>query len=55
MVARWFRDLADKRVRRGSFVRVRKLVAAIRLHVTTHNQNPRVFAWTGSAETILLG
>ncbi|NWF73058.1 MAG: transposase [Nitrospirae bacterium] len=53
IVGRWFRDLTDKRVRRGSFVSVRKLVVAIRQHVTTHNQNPRVFAWTASAGTIL--
>jgi hypothetical protein len=53
MVERWFRDLTDKRIRRGSFGSVRELVAAIRQYVATHNQNPRVFTWTASVETIL--
>jgi transposase len=53
MVERWFRDLTDKRIRRGSFGSVRELIAAIREYVEHHNQNPRVFTWTASAENIL--
>jgi len=53
MVERWFCDLTDKRIRRGSFGSVRELIAAIREYVAHHNQNPRVFTWTASAENIL--
>ena len=53
MVERWFRDLTDKRIRRGSFRNVRELIAAITEYLDTHNQNPRVFVWTASVEGIL--
>jgi transposase len=53
MVERWFRDLTDKRLRRGSFRNVRELIAAIQEYVDHHNQNPRVFTWTASVEGIL--
>jgi transposase len=53
MVERWFRDLTDKRLRRGSFRTVRELIAAIQEYVAHHNQNPRVFSWTASVEGIL--
>jgi transposase len=53
LVERWFRDLTDKRIRRGSFTSVPELIAAIRDYLDQHNQNPRVFVWTASAERIL--
>jgi transposase len=53
MVERWFRDLTDKRIRRGSFRNVRELRAAIEDYVHHHNLKPRVFTWTASAESIL--
>ena len=53
MVERWFRDLTDKRIRRGSFRNVRELIAAIHEYLHHHNQNPRVFTWTASADSIL--
>ena len=53
LVERWFRDLTDKRIRRGSFRSVRDLIAAIQEYLDNHNQNPRVFLWTASAEGIL--
>jgi len=53
-VERWFRELTDKRIRRGSFHNVRELVAAIREYVDHHNQTPRVFTWTASVESILV-
>ena len=53
MVERWFRDLTDKRIRRGSFRHVRELRAAIEDYVHHHNLKPRVFTWTASAESIL--
>ena len=53
MVERWFRDLTDKRIRRGSFRNVQELRAAIEDYVHHHNLKPRVFTWTASAESIL--
>ncbi|MBU6433914.1 MAG: IS630 family transposase [Nitrospirae bacterium] len=53
MVERWFRELTDKRIRRGSFTSVPALIAAIRDYLDHHNQNPRVFVWTASVERIL--
>lgn len=53
LVERWFRDLTDKRIRRGSFRHVPELIAAIHEYLNHHNQHPRVFTWTASAESIL--
>ena len=53
MVERWFREITDKRIRRGSFKNVPDLIAAITQFIDGHNQNPKVFAWTASAETIM--
>ena len=54
MVERWFRELTDKRIRRGSFRNVRELISAIREYMGNHNQKPRVFTWSASAESILV-
>ena len=53
VVERWFRELTDKRIRRGSFGNVPELIAAIKDYLDSHNQNPRVFVWTASVEHIL--
>lgn len=53
MVERWFREITDKRIRRGTFKSVRDLTAAIKEYLENHNQNPRVFTWTAPAEKIL--
>jgi transposase len=53
LVERWFRELTDKRIRRGSFGNVRILIAAINEYLQNHNQNPRVFIWSASTERIL--
>jgi transposase len=53
LVERWFRDLSDKRIRRGSFGNVPELIAAIKDYLDSHNQNPRIFVWTASVEHIL--
>ncbi len=46
MVERWFREITDKRIRRGSFGSVPDLIAAIRRRTCeNHNQNPQVFVW----------
>ena len=53
LVERWFREITDKRIRRGSFRSVPELIAAIKDYLDGHNQNPQVFTWTASAERIL--
>jgi transposase len=53
LVERWFRELTDTRIRRGSFRNVRDLITAIREYLDNHNQNPRVFVWTASVERIV--
>ena len=53
MVERWFRDITDKRIRRGSFKSVPDLINAIMQYLENHNQNPRVFIWSASVEQIM--
>ncbi|MCI0550551.1 MAG: IS630 family transposase [Anaerolineae bacterium] len=53
MVERWFRELTQKRIRRGSFGGVRELVAAIEEYVANNNQTPKIFVWTATPESIL--
>ena len=53
MVERFFRDITDKRIRRGVFSSVAELEAAIREHINAHNANPKPFIWTATARDIL--
>ena len=53
LVERWFREITDKRLRRGSFRSVPELITAIKNYLDGHNQNPRVFVWTASVERIM--
>jgi len=54
MVERWFREITDKRIRRGSFQNVSSLIDAIKEYMKNHNQNPKVFVWSASVESILV-
>ena len=53
MVERFFRDITDKRLRRGVFTSVPELVAAIDEYIAHHNTKPKRFIWTKSARDIL--
>jgi len=53
LVERWFREITDKRIRRGTFRNVRALIDAIHAYLENHNQNPRVFVWSAPVERIL--
>ena len=53
MVKRWFRELTDKAIRRGVFRSVPELVAAIENFLRVHNEDPKPFVWTATAESIL--
>ncbi len=53
MIERWFRDLTDKRIRRGSFDSVKELRESIMSYIAEHNADPRSFIWTAKADAIL--
>ena len=53
LVERFFREITDKRIRRGSFQNVPALIKAIEDYLENHNQNPKVFVWSAPVERIL--
>jgi len=53
LVERWFRELTDKRIRRGSFASVPELIAAIEEFIAANNDAPKPFVWTASVKKIL--
>ena len=53
IVERFFRDLGEKAIKRGSFYDVNDLVGAIMEYINQHNANPKPFIWTASAKDIL--
>ncbi len=53
LVERWFREITDKRIRRGAFHNVKELQRTIMDYIERHNENPRPFVWTAPAERIL--
>jgi transposase len=53
LVERWFAEITNKRIRRGVFRSVKELEAAIREYIDVHNENPKPFVWTKTADQIL--
>jgi transposase len=53
LVERFFSEITSKRIRRGSFRNVNDLIGAINSYIESHNQNPKVFVWTASVQTIM--
>ncbi|MDE2506862.1 MAG: IS630 family transposase [Planctomycetota bacterium] len=53
LVERWFRELTDKRIRRGAFQNVPQLIEAIFGYVNDHNSESKPFVWTAKAQDIL--
>jgi transposase len=53
LVERWFREITDKRIRRGSFPNVPRLIEAIMDYIEKHNDAPQPFVWTAKVEDIL--
>ena len=53
LVERWFREITNKRIRRGAFRSVQELIVAIQDYMRNHNQNPRIFVWTASVKNIM--
>ena len=53
MVERWFGLLTERRIRRGVFRSRRELEAAIKDYLDVHNEDPKPFVWTKTADHIL--
>lgn len=53
LVERWFAEITNKRIRRGIFRSVQELEAAIREYIDAHNDDPKPFVWTKTADEIL--
>jgi transposase len=53
LIERWFGELTGKRIRRGVFVSVADLVAAIEDYLTTWNADPKPFVWMATVESIV--
>jgi transposase len=52
-VERWFAELSRKQLQRGVHTSVSQLEADIRGFIERHNENPKPFRWTKSADEIL--
>jgi transposase len=53
LVERLFAELTNKQLRRGSHRSVRELEAAIREFLEVHNEDPKPYIWTKTADAIL--
>ena len=53
LVERWFEELSEKAIRRGSFVSVPDLQEAIAKFLEAWNQKPKPFIWTAKVEDII--
>ena len=53
LVERWFRDLTQKRIRRGVFHSVEQLITEIENYIDHHNNTTQGYTWTAKAEDIL--
>lgn len=53
LVERWFRELTTRRLKRGSFASVAELIDAIEDYIAHHNDDPKPFVWTKTADEIL--
>ena len=53
LIERWFEELSEKAIRRGSFVSVPDLQGAIDKFLEAWNRKPKPFTWTARIEEIL--
>ena len=53
LIERFFREITDKQIRRGSFNNVRQLTEAITTFIDDHNADPEPFVWTAGVQDIL--
>ncbi|QYB00755.1 IS630 family transposase [Rhodococcus sp. USK10] len=53
LIERWFKELTDKRLRRGVFTSVNDLADAITTWAQHWNEDPKPFVWKATAEDII--
>ena len=53
VIERWFREITEKRIRRGVFKNVPQLIGAIESFIATHNASSEPYIWTAKADEIL--
>ena len=53
LVERWFATLTERQLRRGVHRSTRELETALKLYLAVHNQEPKPFVWTKTADEIL--
>jgi transposase len=53
LVERWFKELTDKRLRRGRFTSVADLTEAITMWAAHWNHDPKPFIWKATADDII--
>jgi len=53
IVERWFAALTEKQIRRGTHRSTRELETAIYTYLDVHNEHPKPFIWTKTADQIL--
>ncbi len=53
LIERWFKELADKRLRRGAFNSVAELTTAITTCAEHWNLDPKPFVWKATADDIV--
>jgi transposase len=52
-VERWFALLSERQIKRGSHHSVQDLESAIKQFIQAHNEKPKPFLWTKTADEIL--
>ncbi|CAN3132094.1 Putative transposase [Mycobacterium sp. smrl_JER01] len=53
LIERWFKELTDKRLRRGTFTSVAELCEAITTWAAHWNADPKPFIWKATAKDII--
>jgi transposase len=53
LIERWFKELTDKRLRRGVFTSVAELTTAITTWAEHWNEDPKPFIWKATAQDII--
>lgn len=53
MVERFFRDISERRIKRGVFKSIEDLERVIEKHIAEHNKDPKPLIWTAKASDIL--
>ena len=53
VIERFFREITDKRIRRGTFRSVNALINATTSYIAAHNEKPMTFKWAATASAII--